>query len=322
MISILIPMYNSSKTIKECLNKILEQNTNYIEIILIDDNSTDDTYNVCSKYVKEYNFIKLYKNDKKGVSTARNYGIKKSNGDYIIFIDSDDFLIDNAINEIKENLSGDMIIYGFSYVNKNLKVLSTVKDEKYHVTKEEFVEKKLLKYIDNSLMYSVWNKVFKRKIIEKNNLFFNENFNFNEDILFCLNYLKNCNNIVNIDKSLYLYVCDTSGLSKKYNKNNYIALNTVYNAVIEIYGDSTSKYLNNIFLYKILEDINKLSISSFEQQQKIELIKSIRNSKMFLDIKKYSNINDKNILIINLLSLRMYRLIILIYKMKTCRKER
>lgn len=119
MISIIIPMYNSSKTINKCIDKILAQNTDNIEIILVDDNSTDNTYDLCSMYIEKYKFIKLYKNDKKGVSSARNYGIKKSEGKYIIFVDSDDFFANNALNEIKENLNSDMVIYGFSYVDKN-----------------------------------------------------------------------------------------------------------------------------------------------------------------------------------------------------------
>ena len=103
LLSIIVPVYNSEKYLKECLNSIVSDN-HLIEIILVDDGSTDQSATICDEYAKKVDNIRVFHLTNKGVSAARNFGIKHSNGQWIWFIDSDDFIAINAIKVIIKNI--------------------------------------------------------------------------------------------------------------------------------------------------------------------------------------------------------------------------
>ena len=121
--SIIIPIYNTEKYLEKCLNSII--NNNNIEIILIDDASIDNSYEICLEYSKKYDNIKVFHNEKnKGVSYCRNLGILNSKGEYLIFIDSDDTLYENTINKIDKKINKNNDIYFF----KNYKIIENKKE--------------------------------------------------------------------------------------------------------------------------------------------------------------------------------------------------
>ena len=103
LFSIIVPVYNSEKTIEKCLNSIKIQKTNDFELIIIDDNSSDNSLQIANKFIKKIKFVKILKNKKNyGVSISRNRGIKNSNGKYIIFLDSDDILLKKSLINLKK----------------------------------------------------------------------------------------------------------------------------------------------------------------------------------------------------------------------------
>ena len=101
-ISVIIPVYNVEKYLRKSINSILEQSYKNYEIILIDDGSTDSSGLICDEYSKKHCFIKTFHKKNGGLSSARNYGIDKSSGNYICFLDSDDWYSDNAFEEFEE----------------------------------------------------------------------------------------------------------------------------------------------------------------------------------------------------------------------------
>ena len=102
LLSIIIPVYNAEKTLKNCLNSILKQNSTKLEIILINDHSKDGCKQICYLYKKKFKNIKVYNQSKnRGVSACRNKGIKKAKGSFLIFLDSDDFILKNCINLLR-----------------------------------------------------------------------------------------------------------------------------------------------------------------------------------------------------------------------------
>ena len=103
-ISIIIPVYNVEKYLERCLNSIRNQSYDNLEVIMIDDCSTDNSYEICQKYEEKYNFKLLKNNDNKGLSYTRNRGIKESTGDYIGFIDSDDYVDSNYYESLLKNI--------------------------------------------------------------------------------------------------------------------------------------------------------------------------------------------------------------------------
>ncbi|HHP6435664.1 TPA: glycosyltransferase family 2 protein [Acinetobacter baumannii] len=119
LISIIIPAYNASKTICKTLESLSKQNRSDFEVLIIDDGSTDDTYEICRDYINQKENFKLIKQKNKGVSSARNLGLRSASGDYIVFIDADNFLSNTAINEIYNHLyKNDSDIIFFDYYVK------------------------------------------------------------------------------------------------------------------------------------------------------------------------------------------------------------
>ena len=133
--SIIIACYNGEKYIDNCIKNVLKQTYNNYEIILIDDGSTDNTQEV----VKKYKDVKCYKINHQGVSAARNYGIEKSSGEYFIFIDVDDYVKEDMLEILSNNIKEkpDMIKFGYNIVNENNEIINIYIDEETNVISGE-----------------------------------------------------------------------------------------------------------------------------------------------------------------------------------------
>lgn len=204
MISIIVPIYNVEKYLSRCIESVLNQNFNDYELILVNDGSTDESESICRKYSKDNNKISLISQENRGVSAARNAGIDKSCGEYILFLDADDYLCANALQTlICEIESYDIIIFGYNIISEDnkkldsriIKAFTTVKFEERF---EEYTKMKAL-----FLINPPFNKMFRRDLLS---IKFDEHFRMGEDLLFCINYLKNCMSIKVIDKALYCYI--------------------------------------------------------------------------------------------------------------------
>ena len=110
-LSIIIPVYNIENYLERCINSIIAQNINECEIILVDDGSTDTSSNICDFYSKQYDYIHTIHQINQGLSCARNTGIKNAKGDYIWFIDGDDYIENNALRIILDQISSNSDIY-------------------------------------------------------------------------------------------------------------------------------------------------------------------------------------------------------------------
>ncbi|MDR4931332.1 glycosyltransferase family 2 protein [Segatella bryantii] len=204
-VSIIIPAYNVEKYIEKCLTSIINQTYKNIEIIIIDDGSNDSTYSICSLFQRKDNRIKLFSIENGGVSNARNFGLTKVSGQYICFVDSDDFVEKEYI----ENLL--TAVQGFDIAISGIHVFGS--DEKYEYTNGvvEFLKSSDLKVINKDLLLSrflfffPWRKIFKTDIIRKNKILFDTHIKFAEDTCFCLNYLCFCSNIIIIPRTDYNY---------------------------------------------------------------------------------------------------------------------
>lgn len=207
-LSIIIPIYNTEDYLEECLNSLLEQNYYNFEMILIDDGSTDKSSDICKKFLTKTNIFYI-KVENKGCSEARNLGIKKAKGKYIIFIDSDDYIEKNILKELckilkEKNL--DLLWFGMNRINGNKK--SKIKDNDY--------------LDDRSPTFaSVSNKIYKRELIEKNHILFNSEIHMGEDRIFNYKYFYYSNNILKIKENYYNYrdnpksVTNILGLKRK-----------------------------------------------------------------------------------------------------------
>ena len=319
MLSIIIQVYNAENFIKRCLDSIIKCNNKKLEIIIVDDCSVDNSYEICKSYENKYDFIKLYKNKKNsGVSFSRNYGIEQARGDYITFVDSDDEISEDYIKSVFEILNSkkdiDYIIFGYKNVFVNKEIEVSYKNG-FIVDYNTFINDYLYNFFDNSLIYSVWNKIYKRNLILNNNIKFKKNYKFNEDIIFCMEYLEFAKTIANINKPLYNYYCDIStSLSKTFDVKSFDSLYYLYKIFLKI--DNNKKY-NNIFILKLFENISKLSKSkNIKFKKKLEYFKHVRNNDLYIDLNHQYKIKGLNSIIGILFYFKLYSIIILLYKIR------
>lgn len=164
LISVIVPVYNVEDYLDRCIDSIIKQTYKNIEIIIVDDGSTDKSKNICEKYKKKDKRIKLYKTTNKGSSYARNYAIKKSKGKYLAFVDSDDYIENNMIEILYNNLikeKADISCCTFYEVYKN-KIIKKINNENYYVMNNIETIKK--SFLDDGLSVYLWNKLYKREL--------------------------------------------------------------------------------------------------------------------------------------------------------------
>lgn len=207
-ISIIITMYNCEKYVERLLNSIVNQTYSNLQIILIDDGSTDETINVCKKYMNDSR-IELISQKNSGVSAARNKGINMANGKYIYFCDSDDYLENNTIEKMLEkyiDYKVELVIAGFysEVVGKHKYEDRIFVKEKLYNTKDD-IKMDFVELWDKHLLYNVWNKLYSMDIIKKNNIYF-PSYNWGEDIQFNRDYLMNISSMYNMEDCFYHYV--------------------------------------------------------------------------------------------------------------------
>ncbi len=205
LVSIIVPIYKSEKYLSICIESIINQTYRNLEVLLINDGSPDNCNKICENYAKIDKRIRFVSKNNEGVSKTRNLGLKLANGEFIYFVDSDDWLETNAIELMVNNIeSYDMCIGNFVSINKNKRVHN---DQVTLINKEDIYKSILnLDKRDKTPCYGyLWNKLFIRKIIIDNQIYFNENYSMWEDMLFCCEYIKYVNKGKKINKIVYHY---------------------------------------------------------------------------------------------------------------------
>lgn len=214
-VSIIVPMYNAEKNIERCVKSICNQTFVDLEIVLVNDGSTDKTLEICTELAKTDSRILIIDTNNGGVSRARNIGLKNSSGKYVNFVDADDYLEANCISVALFRMSedkSDFVIYGFNHI-KNGK--SKIVSESGYVGKAN--GKVFDEYIKSRYSIFVWNKLFKRNIIIK---YFNEYFKNSEDFLFNSQFFANYCTVSIIPDVLYNYVSVNNYLATNYTEGN------------------------------------------------------------------------------------------------------
>lgn len=209
--SFIVPIYNCEKYLEDCVASIMAQSRGDYEVLLIDDGSTDGSGDICDELTTQSDCIRVYHKPNSGVSGARNYGIEKATGEYLLFIDGDDTVDDSLLKTVDSNLENaqqPLVIYGMSfdyYKGKNLQrteKLSCGHDGGFSVgaVLEDFSQF----FWDNALS-SACNKVFSAEVIRQNGLCFPEGMTLYEDLDFVLQYLGHMENIHCVAQPFYHY---------------------------------------------------------------------------------------------------------------------
>lgn len=277
LISVIIPVYNTGKYLDRCVGSILGQNIDDIELILVDDGSTDESPLICATLAKKHTCIKYIHQYNKGVSSARNLGLEHATGEYIHFFDSDDYIVGDFYYEVT-NLAKlqDADICCTTICSEDSQgrfKLPGVGTERKKISSEEAVKELLL---CNKVSYSLCDKLFKRDIISGVRL--DEQIFHNEDFLFCYEAIKKAKTVLCISKSYYHY-CHNEGsaVNSAFNSRKLTAISAqsiVYSDVIKAFPR-----LKNIALLQyckvLLYMSAQMSIAGFENREGKQFIRSI-----------------------------------------------
>lgn len=220
-ISVIVPIYNMERFLNRCLDSIINQTYRNLEIILINDGSTDTSGDICDIYAWKDIRIKVIHQPNAGVSSARNAGIGIAKGDYISFIDPDDWIENNMYEILVKHIQEDSVdIIRFNAERKG-DIINTLPFKNKYSGKEFESEIQLafigaIKFGGMFILGVLWLHIFRREVVEKNNIRFNNKLHRCEDRLFTLSVILNSENILFIDDILYHYEVNDNSLSNKY----------------------------------------------------------------------------------------------------------
>lgn len=238
LVSVIVPVYNSEKYLKQCIESIINQTYKNLEIIIIDDESTDKSGEICDEYKKIDYRIQVIHKKNEGVSIARNYGIHISKGKYIAFVDSDDYIEENMIKELVGNIiefDAEVSICGYKilYEKSNNVKLSDNKNVTVKLSSRETLE---MIFNSNKINGFLWNKIFQRKILKERLL--REDIDICEDLLLVCEILNDIQNVCYTSKQLYNYrnseISVTLNPNKIYEKNGKCKYSTAYEEILKI----------------------------------------------------------------------------------------
>lgn len=200
-ISIIVPVYNAEKYLHRCIDSILAQTFYNFELLLINDGSRDNSGIICDEYANEDSRVRVFHSENLGVSAARNIGLKNAYGEWIAFIDSDDWISLTMYEKLymcAKSSSADIIYCDYYQDFGNREVYEMVDD--LNISKLELFKSLLVKGWP-----VIWNKIYRSEIFKKNNILFLEGCNFCEDLLFTVESFYYSKNNVYINEALYHY---------------------------------------------------------------------------------------------------------------------
>lgn len=312
-ISIIVPIYNAEKYLKKCIDSLVNQTKKEIEIILINDGSTDSSERIIKEYKDER--IKYFKNKNQGIGKTRNFGIEKATGKYLLFVDSDDYLDKNACEKLYnkiENDSLDLLVYDFYREFDNGKK-EEEKLQKFDISNLKENPKLLL-----NINLSPWNKLYKTEVIKGNNTKFVENLKY-EDAPFVVEAIINSKRIGKLDESLYYYMIHSNSETTIRDKRIFDILEIVdiirkkvkklkSDSINEVLDTLTISILMNYNIQQRMQKNKKVGMEfidkSFEYLQRN--IPNYKNNIYFKDRNMLKSIIEKNKQISKLYC-RMYR---------------
>ncbi len=287
-VSIIVPVYNTSKHLRKCIDSLVNQTQKDIEIIIINDGSTDNSEAIIKEYINKHSsIIKYYSKENEGVAKTRNFGIEKATSDYVLFIDSDDYidkcLIEKLMPYINQKI--EMIKFKLQRVDKNGNILEKVDGPVFSkITGQEAFNKL---YCEDVLLDSPCVYLIKKTLFTENNFKFKRK--YHEDFGLIPLIIITAKSITSTPYYLYYYV----------QAPNSITRNEDYSKTIEKFNDALFHYdnalneINNMNLDKMVEENIKiyytnaliLKLNELNNQDKTKYIKQIRKRKMYKNIK-------------------------------------
>lgn len=275
-VSVIIPCFNVENTISRCLNSVLYQTYTNFEIIIINDGSTDNTLNVLKEYLEKDERIKIFAIPNGGISNAYVYGFRKCSGDYITFIDSDDYLDFNFIKYTMDKIRDvDFVITNYYIFDDN-----TCYKQNYSYNSgiyDTFNSMLYVKINENRITDTRWAKLYKREVINKIIDKIDRTISFTEDVAFCNLLYKEAKSFYLLNKPMYYYYQTPTGMGKSFNHNKYEQMLKTFS----ILDNNDLAYKNQIILKVSLYYIGTIRQSNISKCDKLRYIKEIKKNRYF-----------------------------------------
>lgn len=238
LISVIVPVFNVAHFLEECISSIRNQTICDLQIILIDDGSTDSSGSICDQFAERDKRILVIHQTNAGVSAARNAGIRKAKGKYISFIDADDKLPKDAYKALLDKtLDYPALVMGrMQRISENGLLLEQSREFYTEEIKSSYFLKDLLEESKFTYLGFLWDKLFLHEVIEKNGLLFNEEIKLNEDRLFILQYMFYVKKVFLVNNVVYYYRQRSNGIISTTRRNNTVTDSemTVVQSFIEL----------------------------------------------------------------------------------------
>ncbi|SEC07556.1 glycosyltransferase [Paenibacillus sp. GP183] len=246
-VSVIIPVYNAERYIASCLESLLSQTLQECEFIFINDGSKDNSRQIIEKYQRADQRIKLINQENEGVSSARNVGLNEAAGEYIGFVDADDYIehemYETLYNAAKQS-NCDVVISNFESELEGHKVITRYPFPIETVLKKDFLEEEILPYFlkaDN--LNTAWNKIYKTEVIKENHIKFPSKVALGEDGIFNMKFFSHANLTKYIDYTGYHYRKVTGSATRNLSEKDYFkrALEVYHLELPEVYDGKTDR---------------------------------------------------------------------------------
>lgn len=265
IVSIIIPVYNAEKHLSDCIHSILNQTYKQIEIILINDGSTDESGTICNDHMKQDHRIKVIHQPNAGPAHARNTGINQAMGTYIQFVDADDTIepqmTEQLLTAMTENVQ--LVLCGYKSVTKQAVTHEFIPPIAGIFPKNTFMQH-FGELYKGMLLPSPCNKLYLTETINEQSIRFTENLTMGEDLLFNLAYINVCKRMNVIKQPLYNYLIVSTSITRSYNKdlqdNQKMLYTKVRNFLIKenCYAGENKHFLHVINAHRIVYSLNNL----------------------------------------------------------------
>lgn len=315
LVTIIIPVFNAEKRLEYAIKSVLKQSYDNIELVLVNDGSTDNSFHICIKYAKLDSRIKVISQNNSGVSSARNRGLKESAGEFVMFLDSDDTIDSETISELLPHLyndESDIAIFGMSfdyYKGDNFKYNKELSFKENLSVSSNEIKKYFFQMYDANYLSSACNKLFNSRIIKENRITFEENMAILEDFKFVLDFMENSKKITVRSNVYYHYYNDISSskLGRRpdidYMRNFKILDYKLRQFVkkIDLEDEYSCGKINGMIFRYYITAIEKLFIEDKEYKYKYEQLKQFMLDKDLNYAVKKANPNNNKLKIIRYL---------------------
>lgn len=301
LVSVIVPVYNCRKYIKRCVESVLSQSCVKLELILVVDGIKDDSISICKMYEKKYNNVIVYCKENEGVSVARNTGIDISKGDWIVFLDADDWLEQNSLSQLIEYAEQNRVDIGIGDYYLNIASSETLQSffcfNKKHVFKCDEIEDLIKSCLVNTKITNrksstnvgvPWAKIYRKQFLVDNNLRFVPGLKRMQDAVFNLYAFSKANKVVYFHIPLYHYFKNSLSSTVGYKSDFLDTARVIISEIIKYQQNSKLTDFNQIIIAKTLMLYTEMIYLQFIPSsckltflQKIKKLKELRNCEPF-----------------------------------------